>query len=380
MRQLTITRALLAAAFFTTIVASAQNSTAFVHKATANSITSAKSIVDTSVLNGNSNLKLMVTHNYNPGGGNGSVVDKVLGFRFQSLKWYIIHQDNSAFNANTNYNVFIPGDDANSWSHVTTASNTFNNYTVIDDGRTNNNPNAKVFFANNLANYNNKVNGVFYSTSLSKWCIYNQAGANEDMEENLEFNIIVPKANTSYVSLIHTVDGNNTSNQWTYLNHPDLNNNPDALIFVTQVWNPGGTATGVYNNHNVGVQYKSNNKWCIYNEDAANMPLGASFNVMIFKNSVIGTEEFTINANQVRIQPNPATVGSGVEVVIGDVLTGNVEISVYDLTGKLVLTDKIEKDAAFQTYHLPTESLSRGLYVLKVSNGGKASAQKLILQ
>jgi hypothetical protein len=101
---------------------------------------------------------------------------------------------------------------------------------------------------------------------------------------------------------------------------------------------------------------------------------------MIFKNSVIGTEEFTINANQVRIQPNPATVGSGVEVVIGDVLTGNVEISVYDLTGKLVLTDKIEKDAASQTYHLPTESLSRGLYVLKVSNGGKASAQKLILQ
>lgn len=380
MRQFKITQALLAAAFFTTIVASAQNSTAFVHKATANSITSTKSIVDTSVLNGNSNLKLMVTHNYNPGGGNGTAVDKVLGFSFQSLKWYIIHQDNSAFNANTNYNVFIPGDDANSWSHVATASNTFNNYTVIDDGRINNNPNAKVFFANNLANYNNKVNGVFYSTSLSKWCIYNQAGSNDDMEENLEFNIIVPKANTGYVSLIHTVDGNNTSNQWTYLNHPDLNNNPDALIFVTQVWNPGGTATGVYNNHNVGVQYKSNNKWCIYNEDAASMPLGASFNVIFFKNSVIGTEEFTINANQVRIQPNPATVGSGVEVIIGDALSGAVEISVYDLTGKLVFADTVEKDAASQTYHLSTESLSRGLYVLKVANGGKASAQKLILQ
>jgi len=285
MRQVTLTRAFLAAAFFTTVFASAQNSTAFVHKATGSTIISSKSILDTAALNGNSTLKLMVTHNYNPGGGPGAAVDKVLGFRFQSLKWYIIHQDNSAFNTNTYYNVFVPGDDAYTWIHTTSATNISGNYTIIDDGRINNNPNAKVFITNNLANYNNKVNGVFYSTSLNKWCIYNQAGGNDDMDENLDFNIIVPKANTGFVSLLHTVDGNNTSNQWTYLNHPDLNNNPDAIVFVTQVWNPGGTQSGVYNNHNVGMQYKNNNKWCIYNEDGANMPMGASFNVIVFKNN-----------------------------------------------------------------------------------------------
>ena len=380
MRQVTITRALLAAAFFTTIWVSAQNSTAFVHKATGSTITSAKSILDTAALNGNSTLKLMVTHSYNPGGGTGAAVDKVLGFRFQSLKWYITHQDNSAFNANTFYNVFVPGDDAYSWSHTTTATNISGNYTIIDDGRINNNPNAKVFITNNLANYNNKVNGVFYSTSLNKWCIYNQAGGNDDMDENLDFNIIVPKANTGFVSLLHTVDGNNTSNQWTYLNHPDLNNNPDAIVFVTQVWNPGGTQSGVYNNHNVGVQYKNNNKWCIYNEDGANMPLGASFNVIVFKNNSIGIDEVSLNNENVRIFPNPAAWGNITSVALDQNVTGQVNMEVYSISGQLMLTSQFQKSQAEQIVSLNTASLVPGMYVLKVESKGKVGAQRLIIQ
>jgi len=380
MRQVTITRALLAAAFFTTIWVSAQNSTAFVHKATGSTITSAKSILDTAALNGNSTLKLMVTHNYKPGGGTGAAVDKVLGFRFQSLKWYITHQDNSAFNANTFYNVFVPGDDAYSWSHTTTATNISGNYTIIDDGRINNNPNAKVFIANNLANYNNKVNGVFYSTALNKWCIYNQSGVSDDMDENLEFNIIVPKGNTDYEHLVHTVDGNNTSNQWTYLNDPDLNNNPDAIIFITQVWNPGGTANGVYNNHNVGVQYKSNNRWCIYNEDGANLPLGASFNVIFFKNNSIGIDEVSLSTENVKVFPNPATSGNNISVLLDENVNGNVLIEVYSISGQRVLQTQFQKSQTTQTVSINSPNLAPGLYILKVESNGKVGAQRLIIQ
>jgi len=110
------------------------------------------------------------------------------------------------------------------------------------------------------------------------------------------------------------------------------------------------------------------------------MPLGASFNVMIFRNSVMGDEEFTIPANQVHIQPNPIAFGNAAEVVLGDVINGSVEISIYDLTGKQVYAVMVQADPATKTYLLPTRDLARGMYVLKVANNGKANAQKLIIQ
>lgn len=359
--------------------ANAQTSSAFIHKATPNSITSSKTVVDTSVLNGNSNLNFMVTHNANPEGGMGILVDKKLGLRFQSLKWYIFHQDLTSFIANTYFNVFVPGNDVDTWTHTTSASNLVNNYTVIDDGRLNNNPAKKFHVFDQLGNYNQEVFGVFYSTSQNKWCIYNQDNS-EDMEENLVFNIIVPKANNGFEEAIHTANGNNTSNHFTFINHPDANNNPDAIIFITQVWNPGGTLSGVYNNHNVGVEYANNGYWRIYNEDLANIPLGASFNMIIFKNNSIGLDESKLAVNSVRIVPNPVTSGGTFTLVLDDALDGDVTLEIYDLTGKLMMHKQVTKTAAKQTETFFADNLKPGMYLLNVSNNGKQGTQKLIVQ
>lgn len=377
MKSVKITLLLVATVLFASL-GMAQNASAYIHKAEAGNIVSSKTILDTNGLNGNSVLKLLVTHNYNPGGGAGLNVNKPIGFRFQSLKWYIITQDNSAFTPNTYFNVFIPDGDVYAWAHTSSNANNSSNYTEIDDGRINNNPNAKVFIANNLANYNNNVNGVFYRTSSSKWCIFNQDHSNS-MEENLEFNIIVPKANTGFKSMLHTADGNNTSNHFTYLNHPDLNGNPEAIIFLTQVWNPGGTQSGVYNNHNVGVEYNSNNKWRIINEDLANMPLGASFNVIVFKNNTIGINEISISKNHVKLFPNPAKAGNHVIVELDDFISGFVKMEIYSLSGERVAIQEFEKSEARQQVILETKHLVRGMYILKVVNNGKAGAQKLII-
>jgi len=381
MKTVNVTKLLFTMAMGATIALNAQTSSAYVHTATAGTIYTSKTMLDTSVLNGNANLILLATHNYNPSGGGSVYADKSVGFRFQSLKWYIYNNDVSSFTENSNYNVFIPGTDAYAWIHTSTAQNITQNFTEINDGRINNNPNAKVFVTDQLGNYNPNRIGVFYRISTSRWCIYNQGGIAQNMLANQVFNVIVPKGNTGYSHLIHISDGTNTSGQITYLNHPDANNNPDAIVFVTQIYNPGGTANGVYNDHNVGVYYSSGqNKWSVYNEDLVAMPAGASFNVMIFKNSVIGTEEFTIVPNQVSLQPNPVAAGTGVEVVLGEHLSGTIEIAVYDLTGKLVLVERIEKTVANQSYKIATENLSSGLYVLKVVNNGRANAQKLIIQ
>jgi hypothetical protein len=39
---------------------------------------------------------------------------------------------------------------------------------------------------------------------------------------------------------------------------------------------------GVYNAHNIGVWYDSSlDQWSIFNQDGANMPDGAAFNVLV---------------------------------------------------------------------------------------------------
>ena len=64
------------------------------------------------------------------------------------------------------------------------------------------------------------------------------------------------------------------------LNHPDLNGKPLLKPIITQLW------TSVYNNHPVGVWYITGSKpsagrWSIFNEDEADMPTNAQFNVLI---------------------------------------------------------------------------------------------------
>lgn len=60
------------------------------------------------------------------------------------------------------------------------------------------------------------------------------------------------------------------------------NNKADAILIVTPIWNPGGARNGIYNNHNIGVYYlPRRGRWAIFNQDRNNMPVNASFNVMV---------------------------------------------------------------------------------------------------
>ena len=62
--------------------------------------------------------------------------------------------------------------------------------------------------------------------------------------------------------------------QSTIIDNPATNNNPTAILIVTQHWE------GTYNPHPIGVFYASG-KWRIFNEDIAEMPLNAKFNVLV---------------------------------------------------------------------------------------------------
>lgn len=119
--------------------------------------------------------------------------------------------------------------------------------------------------------------GVWYVEEAQRWAIFNQDLA--DVEEGTFYDVHVLSDESAFV---HQATVENTVEDGTYLNDPFTNANPDAVLSVTQNWNPGGVG-GTYNDHPVGVRYDADlQQWVIFNEDGEEMPEGAAFNVTTF--------------------------------------------------------------------------------------------------
>lgn len=103
------------------------------------------------------------------------------------------------------------------------------------------------------------------------------------------------------VRFVHTATAANINGHYTYVDHPLTNDNPNAILLVTQNWNPGGVG-GIYNDHPIGVWYSSSaKKWAVFNQDFAAMPTGAAFNVLI---PATGADTFVHTATAANIAGN----------------------------------------------------------------------------
>ena len=101
------------------------------------------------------------------------------------------------------------------------------------------------------------------------------------MPEQAAFNVFIP--DDTAIVFTHTATIADITLNWTTLDHPLLNGNPHALVYVTHNWNPGGGFGGVYNDQELGVWYhQSVGQWAVFNQDTlADMPVGVVFNVLI---------------------------------------------------------------------------------------------------
>ena len=115
------------------------------------------------------------------------------------------------------------------------------------------------------------------------WALYGEESGLWSRDSSSQDDSATPSAAEANLdrAFIHDAEAANISGNSTYLDIPAATGNPDALISVTQNWNPGGE-TGVYNEHPVGVWYDADREqWAIFNQDRAPMPEGASFNVVV---------------------------------------------------------------------------------------------------
>ncbi len=166
-----------------------------------------------------------------------------------------------------------------SFQHVTSPTNTSGAMTIVDHPQLNGNPNAVVFVAPlwQQAGDLNPAYSVGTRYLNGRWHIFqqNQYVLPAATSPRLRFNVLFYPSPVVGV-FVHRVTAGNKSGHITTLDHPQLNNNPRAVLLVTQRF-------GAYNNHEVGVWYNEN-RWKIFNQDRVEMPGTAQFNVLIMTN------------------------------------------------------------------------------------------------
>lgn len=99
----------------------------------------------------------------------------------------------------------------------------------------------------------------------------------------------------------------------------------------------------------------------------------------IFTATSINEQQF--NTTTVVISPNPASYGQQVNVVYYlETKASTAVLQVYDLTGRIMLTKKIEQSAGLHTEALSTEHLVSGSYLLSIQTDASRITQNFIVQ
>lgn len=174
-------------------------------------------------------------------------------------------------------------DGATTFVHRTAPENTNANSTYLDHPSANGNPDAFILIAPVWEPNGSEVNnarpvGVWYNVERGRWAIYNQDLS--PMPQEAVFNVSVSERSGGPL-FVHRAEPEGAPDNSTYLDHPLTNGEPEAVLQVTPNWNPGGRG-GIYDDHPVGTFYDPDEeKWAVFNQDAAPMPNGAAFNVAV---------------------------------------------------------------------------------------------------
>lgn len=243
--------------------------------------------IDHPLTNGHPEAVLFVTPNVNPVIGRGTFNYTPIGVIYNGTHWLIFNQDDSSMPLWTHFNVQVTLPSESTFIHSATAGSITSNWTVINHPLTNGNRNAIVIVTQNFnsadgfGQSNNHSIGVWYDGS--NWAIFNQD--RESMVSGVSFNVTVYSTPDVFVHTATEANIHPTGSYRTAIDNPSANGEPDALLFVTQNWNPDGVVPGTFNASPIGVRYNGS-AWEVANQITTNdIPVGAAFNIKVARAS-----------------------------------------------------------------------------------------------
>jgi hypothetical protein len=259
----------------------------FVWVPSGGSLSGDTTFINNGATNGNRKDLLFVTPNLTPGGLNPCPcvlsVQPPVGVWYNASQWGIFNEDSSSMGTLMSYNVLVvPKAGNGAFIAKSTASNTTGNYVVINSAATNGKPKAFIQVTQNFnpdSIFNDHPVGVRYLSAQHKWAIFNEDHA--AMPLGAAFDVLVGTAATNGgKSTTVTTTGHNRTHVAVTISNLETTGNPNNVTFVTQDYNPGGkghTGDAAF----LFVAYGAS-KEVVANWAGPVMPLGASFNLLIF--------------------------------------------------------------------------------------------------
>lgn len=265
--------------------------TTFIHKATPANISCGSdhcTIINHPLTNNNPSAILFVTQSWKETDGYVPNPTEV-GVFYKNGKWGIVNEDQSAMPEDRAFNVQVMSEGSRVFKHETSLANLYpgsEHITAINHPSVNEGALRFLLVTRNhgttLTNLFPHEVGVWYDDEAEWWTIFSEDKV--DMPVGLVYNVQSVSAPASVVFTWVTAE-DNVSEETPYrtmIESPILNNNPDAIIQVAQTYTVAGVDTKIYNPHEIGLYYViADGRWVILNQDGADMPLGAAFNIYV---------------------------------------------------------------------------------------------------
>lgn len=167
------------------VMVSEPRENAYMHTATASTISGHITYLNHPMLNNNPKARLLVTQNW---GSSGPYNKNPVGVYYTGTQWAIFNQNWAAMPVNAKFNILI-----SDLLFETVASSPSFNWTTINDVRTNGVPHRMVFSTQLWEGvYNPHEIGVWYNASAARWTVYNQDRVN--MHNNARFFVLATTA------------------------------------------------------------------------------------------------------------------------------------------------------------------------------------------
>jgi hypothetical protein len=254
--------------------------TTFLHRVH-NAVPGTYNEIDNASVNNLSSHFLQLTSNWNPDGSPGLYDNHPSGVYYNAVsgRWTLRDEDLVAIPNDARFNVFVPAYGFGNLDHIVTAGNIAGFATSVSAGGLDNQPNRILLATRDSQDPDASLYddphpfGVFYFAigGSGNWFVSHLDSTPMNAGGGYHVYWQEPSAN----AFIHTATAGNSAGDFTVIDHPLLNGHRCARFQATQ-----GTGGDTFNAHQVGVYYNGN-RWAIFNQDMAAIPLNTQFHVVV---------------------------------------------------------------------------------------------------
>ncbi|MBV6878961.1 T9SS type A sorting domain-containing protein [Epilithonimonas ginsengisoli] len=214
--------------------------------------------------------------------------------------------------------------------------------------------------------YNNQPVAFWYDdiTTDGKWNIYDEDGDGA-IPGGTKFFVAV-EGEQGIVKHRHIVTNQNEGYS-TSVYHPLMANANARFVWAHNTGRQGeNSATELKSSM---LAYFSNPFWRIGMEDLSDIPTGTVLDFLIYDPNAMSTEDLS-GANQIQVFPNPI-----IDNVNFKSKNTILEVSIYDMTGKKVLSSEKQSSSSVQ---MSATSLPAGVYTARIKTNKGFESLKLI--